>query len=171
MLGLGDDGVVCGERITLQAAYHGQSQLTGEVGVFAVVLFDASPAGIAGEVKDRGEDHADAGGAGLRGDGCAGGGGELRVPGGGETDGRGEDGSAEPVQAFLGEEDGNAEAGILDDPGLNVVVLRAGGVEVVNGADAEGAEGRLRGRRLEAVGLELGGGLVCARPVEAETPR
>lgn len=159
VLGFCDDGVVGIEAVALGALYIGEAELCGEIGVFAVGFHDASPARVAGEVDDRREDHIDAGGAGLGRDGGSGLAEESSVPGGGEAEGRGKDGSSiESVQAFFNEESGDAERVVRDDPLLDGVGLPGRGVEVVNGADAEVApqglcllgekDGALRGVRL-----------------------
>ena len=138
VFGLCDDGVVCVEAFPLRAAHVGETKLSGEIGIFAKVFFDAAPARIARQIEDGPEDHIDAGGARLRGDRSAGLLGDLRIPRSGEIERRGKDGAGiEAVKAFLDKERGNTEAIVRDHPFLDGVGLLGRGIEVMNATHAE----------------------------------
>ena len=99
MFGFGDNGVVGVEAFALRSAHVRQAKLSGEIGIFAKVFFDAPPARIAGQVQDGRKNHVDAGGARLCRDRRAGLLRDCRVPRGGEIDGRRKDRSGiEAVQ-------------------------------------------------------------------------
>src|SRR6516164_6546072 len=101
VLGLGNNGVIGIEALALRAAHVGETHLSCEVWIFAVVFFDSTPAWLAREVENGRKHHVNAGGAHLGGDGRTGSFNDLWIPCGGESDRRWEDGSLiETVQAL-----------------------------------------------------------------------
>src|ERR1700761_6287911 len=138
VFGLRDDGVVCVEAFTLCAAHVGEAELPSEIRIFAKVFFDAAPAWITCQVEDGPEDHSDPCGARLCGDSGPGLLRDLRIPRGGEIEGRGKDSAGiEAVKAFLDKERRNAETIVSDHPLLDGVGLLRRGIEVMNAAHAE----------------------------------
>ena len=116
--------------------HHGRCHPGGQVNVFSVGFFHAGPAGFAGQVYHR----AVADGSALRrqfpADDAAHLFHELGVPGGAEAYRRGEDGGADghvPVRGFLGQDDGNAQAGGIHGIALQGVVGPGGkpGIQAV----------------------------------------
>src|ERR1700674_2447806 len=90
VFGLRDQRVIGVETLSLRSTYVGQAELSCQIGIFAKVLFDAPPAGLAPEIEHGAENHPDAGRTGL---GCDGSPGSLRdsqVPCRCQIDGRGE---------------------------------------------------------------------------------
>ncbi len=61
VFGFGNDGVVARERIPLGSLNIGESELSGEIRVFAEVLFHASPARFARQVEHRRKNHVHSG--------------------------------------------------------------------------------------------------------------
>ena len=112
------------QALALVAANRGHPQPGGEIGVFAVGLFGAAPARIAGEVEDGRQHLLDAPRSrfprGHRHDALE----EVHVPGAGEADGHGEvrrPRSHEAVDRFLVEHGGDAEPRALDQELLHRV--------------------------------------------------
>ncbi len=161
VLRLGHNGVVGVETVALRATHVGEAQLTGEVRIFAEILFNAPPAGLASNVKNRRQDHVNTGGARLCRNGSASLLGDLGIPGGSKVDGRGKNrAGVEAVQALLDEEGGNAETIVCDHPALDGVGLLRCGVEIVDGAHSQVAPEALRLLRKED-GIECRMCIVC----------
>ena len=121
--------VVDMEIVALQAGDGGHGHARDKVRVFAVGLFGAAPARIAGDIENRSEDLSDAGGASL----VAGGGEDAANQGRIESAGQPEDlreaGAAvghETVQRFAHEQPGNAEAGFLAEIALHGIAQDGG---------------------------------------------
>ena len=147
--------------VSLEAEDGLETDLGGEVGVFTEGFLDAAPAGIAGDVDDGRQDDVAAAAGRL-----AGGGGvqlprQFAVEAGGDADGlppgRGVE-RGQAVQALLVEDGGDAEAGFLDEPALDVV---AEFDLVDDGSAGVRWSAQLAGARdvADAVGDEDGGGI------------
>ena len=104
------------QRVTLQAAHLRNSHPAGDVGILAERLLDPSPARIAPQIDDRGQEKLHASCARLARDHGIDPRDERGVPGAGERDGLGEAGGVprhEAVQAFAVKESRDAEASVI----------------------------------------------------------
>ena len=111
------------------AAHHAGGHPAGQVDIFAIGLLDAGPTGFAGQVDDRSIADVPALGAQFGGDDAAGLFHQGRVPGRGQANAGREDGGADghvAVRGFFREDDGDAEAAVLDGIALQGIV-RFGG--------------------------------------------
>ena len=150
----GDEHLVLGQRqgLALEAANGGQADLGADVRVFAIGLFDAAPARIAGHVDDGRQSHVGTARAHLLGGHrehlldqlgieAGGQGDRLRIAGGvaGHI----------AVQGLVVHQQGNAQAGLFPGPLL-------GGVDVAGGLDGVAALGAVLGA---GGGVDHGGGL------------
>ncbi len=161
VLGLGDDAGHIGQGFALQAFHDAVGQLAGQMGVFAKGLFGSAPARIPGDLKNRGKGQMNAPGPHLGGNHRTCLANQVAVKRRGHGDHLRQDrvaGSAGAVQAFLGDQDGYAQARIFAAVALDLV--REGSVvgnKVVDTADPLRSDNRAQFFRIRPR-------LVCAAP-------